>query len=72
MAAADCVLCEVSAEAKYTVVMFETGGVHDEVRAEAEEIVEHRVSGAILNVEYGNLRDIYCEISPLRYLDDRF
>jgi len=52
--------------------MFETGGVHDEVRAEAEEIVEHRVSGAILNVEYGNLRDIYCEISPLRYLDDRF
>jgi hypothetical protein len=51
--------------------MFEAGGVHDEVRAEAEEIFEHRVSGTILNVEYGNLRDIYCEISSLRYLDDR-
>jgi hypothetical protein len=52
--------------------MFETGGVHDEVRPEAEEIVEHRKSGTILNVEYGHLRGIYCEISPLRYLDDRF
>jgi len=52
--------------------VFETGGVHDEVRAEAEERVEHRVSGTILNVEYGNLRDIYREISLLRYLDDRF
>jgi hypothetical protein len=52
--------------------MFESGDVHDEVRAEAEEIVEHRVSGTILNVEYGHLRDIYSEISLLRYLNDRF
>jgi hypothetical protein len=50
--------------------MLETGGVHDEITAEAEEIVEHRVSGTVLNVGYGHLRDIYCEIFPLRYLGD--
>jgi len=38
--------------------MFETGGVRGEVRAEAKEIAEHRVSGTILNVEYAHLRDI--------------
>ena len=43
--------------------MVETGGVHDEVKAEVEEIVEHRESGTILNVEYRHLRDIYCKSS---------
>jgi hypothetical protein len=52
--------------------MFETGGVHDEVRAEAEEIVERRVSGTILNIEYENLRDIVvksprCDISMIDF-----
>jgi hypothetical protein len=50
--------------------MIETGGVPGEVRAEAEEIVEHRVSGTAVNVENRHLRDIYCKSPHLRYIDD--
>jgi len=65
----------VRAEGKETVFIVDAVCVLYEVRAETEEIVEHRASNIqyrtwqIVNVEDRSLRDIECIFPPIRYLD---